>query len=189
VRRRDFLGLAPALLVAAGRPAPQDSAGPADPLRDPTITGQARAVVTPRDNLEAVKNVELRLKCTCGCSLDIFTCRTTDFTCTLSPALHQEVLALFDAGKTPDEIVQAFVARHGEAILMAPRAEGFNLVGYLLPSLAVVVAGSVLGLVLLRKRTRAASAPVPAVAGPASPAVEPTAEELERLRATLEEIR
>jgi hypothetical protein len=31
------------------------------------------------DNDEVVKGIEHKLKCTCGCNLDIFTCRTTDY--------------------------------------------------------------------------------------------------------------
>ena len=76
-----------------------------------------------------MKGIERKLKCTCGCNLDIFTCRTTDFTCQFSPALHKDVLQLRGEGKSPDEVIAAFVAKHGEQILMAPPAEGFNLVG------------------------------------------------------------
>jgi cytochrome c-type biogenesis protein CcmH len=191
MNRRKFLAFGPVLLAAA-LPARQDTTAiVADPLMDPSITGRPRSIVTPADNLERVKLVERQLKCTCGCNLDIFTCRTTDFTCTVSPALHREVLDLFEAGKSPDEIVQAFVAKRGESILMAPPAQGFNLIGYLLPGLAVVVAGTVIGLVLFRKRSR------PGVTDPSEPRraaelvepVEPTLEELERVRTGLEEIR
>ena len=85
------------------------------------------------DNDPFVTAVEHRLQCTCGCTLDVYTCRTTDFTCTYSPALHKEVLALQDQGKTADEIVAAFVAKYGEKVLMAPKPEGFNLAGYVVP--------------------------------------------------------
>jgi cytochrome c-type biogenesis protein CcmH len=188
VNRRSFLVGLP-LGAAAARQAVRDTAtGPADPLRDQSIIGRPRAVVTPADNLERVKNVERRLRCTCGCNLDIFTCRTTDFTCSVSPALHRDVMALFDAGKTPDEIVQAFVAKHGEAILMAPKPEGFNLVGYLLPSLALLLAGTVLGLFLLRQRGRLKPEPAPSL-GPALTERDPTPEELERVQTSLREIR
>jgi cytochrome c-type biogenesis protein CcmH len=163
-------------------------AGPADPLRDISIVGRPRAAVTPADNLERVKDVERRLRCTCGCNLDIFTCRTTDFTCSVSPALHRDVMTLFDAGKAPDEIVQIFVAKHGEAILMAPKPEGFNLVGYLLPSLMVLMAGTLLGLFLLRQRGRGHPEPAPSP-GPACAGRDPTSEELEQVQASLREIR
>ena len=146
-------------------PPPQPAGG--DRLYNPSLV-QERSAATAADNDPAIKALEQRLKCTCGCNLDIYTCRTTDFTCTYSPELHREVLALRQAGKSPDEIVAAFVAKHGEQILMAPKAEGFNLAGYLLPGAAVLLAGGLLAVVLLRRsRAQAALPGEPAAAGPA----------------------
>ncbi len=47
------------------------------------------------------------------------------------------------AGKTPDEVRAYFLAKYGEWILLAPKAEGFNLVVYLVPLFAVLVGGAV----------------------------------------------
>lgn len=151
MNRRTFLAAPVALALV--RPGPQDSTkiGAADPLPDPGTVGQLRSVASPTDNDETIKGIERRLKCTCGCNLDIFTCRTTDFTCTYSPALHQEIVALYVGGASGDDIVKAFVAKHGEEILLAPDARGFNLVGYLAPGAAVLLATGVLGFLLLRK--------------------------------------
>ena len=135
-----------------------------DPLYRPDLV-QQRAVATAADNDPVVKELEQKLKCTCGCNLDIYVCRTTDFTCQYSPALHKEVVDLRAAGKNPEEVVAAFVAKYGEQILMAPPAEGFNLAGYLVPGAAVLLAGSVIGLVLLRRSRDAAPEPRPALAG------------------------
>jgi len=113
------------------------------------------------DNDETVRAIEHKLRCTCGCGLDVFTCRTTDFTCTYSPALHRELVELLQAGNTPDQAIDAFVVKYGESILMAPKAKGFGAVGYLLPGSLVLIAGSVLAWVLLRRdRTE----PAPALA-------------------------
>lgn len=168
MNRRSFVAAA-ATLVAAGRAGAQDttqSKGAADPLMDPNAVGQLRAVASPLDNEEAIKAIELKLKCTCGCNLDIFTCRTTDFTCTYSPELHKEIVGLYTGGKTGDEIIAAFVAKYGEQVLLAPDAKGFNLVGYLAPSAAVLLAGGTLAFVLLRRhRARLLAAPAAAPAG------------------------
>jgi cytochrome c-type biogenesis protein CcmH len=43
------------------------------------------------------------------------------------------------AGDAPDEVVQYFVDKYGEWILLAPRARGFTLLVWLVPALAVVV--------------------------------------------------
>ena len=161
--------------------------GAADPLRDPSVVGRARAVATSADNDDVVNGIERRLKCTCGCSLDIFTCRTTDFSCIYSPELHQEVVGLCTAGSSPDEVIAAFVAKHGESILLAPPTEGFNLLGYLLPSALVVSVGGALGFLLLRRHRMRLVAVNPArPVGMAEPG--PTAEEQARLDRALAEL-
>jgi len=154
-------------------------------LYDPSMV-QERSVASAGDNDAVIKELEHRLKCTCGCNLDIYTCRTTDFTCTYSPALHREVLALRAAGKTPEEVVTAFVGKYGEQILMAPKPEGFNLAGYLLPGAAVVTAAGVLVALLLRRGRRHAADLVPMAAAAAGPA--PSSSDAERLQRALDEV-
>ncbi len=153
MNRRTLLAalVAPVALQRLGAQTQAPKTGAADPLRDPASVGQLRAEANPLDNNETVKDIERRLKCTCGCNLDIFTCRTTDFTCTYSPELHKEVIALYQAGQNADEIVAAFVAKHGEQVLLAPPARGFNILGYILPTVAVVLAAGTLGFVLVRR--------------------------------------
>ena len=43
------------------------------------------------------------------------------------------------SGKTPDEVRAYFVDKYGEWILLAPKAEGFNLVVYIIPFVAILV--------------------------------------------------
>jgi len=190
VKRRSFLrltALAGGALVLKRGPAqaqnPQRSDS-SDRLYDPSMV-QQRAVATAADNDAAIKTLEHRLKCSCGCNLDIYTCRTTDFTCTYSPELHREVLALRAEGKSPDAVVAAFVAKYGEQILMAPKPEGFNLAGYLLPGALVAGAGALLAAVLLRRGRRAAATPAIVAAPPAATLA--TADD-ERLRRALAEV-
>lgn len=212
--RRDFLrsgakfGVAAALAPVVGLAAQQAAPGAAQEplagggevgeLRDPGAAGRARTPTASHDNDEAIKQVELRLACPCPCTLDIFTCRTTDFTCTYSPEAHREIVALFEAGKTPQEVIDTFVARYGEQALMAPKAEGFNLAGYLVPGVAITAAGGVLAWLIARRRNVAASAVAPADTSPAAAAPAPsspdaappaaTPEEMERLRQALAEV-
>jgi cytochrome c-type biogenesis protein CcmH len=166
-------------------------------LRDPQSAGGSRERATHRDNDPFVTDIEKRLHCTCGCTLDIYTCRTTDFTCTYSPGLHKEVLALQDEGKFADEIVAAFVAKYGEKILMAPKLEGFNIAGYVVPGLVVLLVGGVM-FAILRRRTRmlevariAAKPDAPPFPGSVgrSPvtALQASAEEMDRLARELKE--
>jgi cytochrome c-type biogenesis protein CcmH len=201
VSRREFLwaglGAAAAPLLGYGsKPAPpaqaaQDSLagrGARGTLRDPSAAGRPRSPTDARDNDAEIQAIERRLACNCGCTLDVFTCRTTDFTCTYSPELHREVLALRDGGKTAQQILDAFVDKYGEKALMAPKPRGLvNLAGYLLPGAAIAVAGA--GLLLFISRRKAAVSAVPAAAQPVSdPAARASREELERLRRALDEI-
>ncbi len=155
--RRDFLrgSLAATLLpgLQSAPQAPPDSTRRGDPLYDPSVV-QERALTTAADNDPVVQAVERRLKCTCGCNLDIYICRTTDFTCSYSPVLHREVVALLAAGASPDAVVAAFVDKYGESTLMAPPPQGFNLAGYLLPGVLVTAVGLLLAWVIARRSRR-----------------------------------
>lgn len=126
-------------------------------LREPEAAGRSLDRTGARENDPVVVGIEHRLRCTCGCGLDVYTCRTTDFVCTVSPRMHREVLALQDQSKTPQQIVDAFVANYGEVVLMAPKPEGFNLAGYLVPGALLLLAGAALTFYLRRKALVAAA--------------------------------
>jgi cytochrome c-type biogenesis protein CcmH/NrfF len=182
--RRSFLRTgALAVLPALGGHGPQDTTTAA-PLYQPDLAGRPRGRVTDYQNDPFVIGVERRLRCTCGCNLDIYTCRTTDFTCTYSPELHREIVSLVEQDMTADEIVAAFVAKYGEQALMAPPKEGFNWAGYLLPGVAITLTGVVLGWVLLR-RTRM---PAQTEAASASPSGGLSDDDEARLRAELDRL-
>ena len=190
--RRAFLSVMAGTVFLAARPpvrqSVQDSlpgTGPAGRLWDPARAGRPLDPVTAADNDAVIQAIEKQLHCTCGCNLDVYTCRTTDFTCTVSPAMHQHVVGLAQQGLTGQQIIDQFVREHGVAILMAPPKRGFNLAGYFVPSLLIVAAGVALTLVLRRwARTAARDA------GPAPPALVAagTPAELERLRGELDRL-
>ncbi len=178
------------LAAVAWLPLAQDSTPSAlqgaDPLPYPWVVGQAQDDITDLDNDPVVIAIERRLKCTCGCTLDMYTCRTTDFTCTFSPALHKEVMAMMREGKAPEEIVAFFVEREGPAILMAPPARGFNLVAYLAPGAAVIAGALALTAWIARRRTAVTEAGVADDLLPEPVAI--TDAERERLRRALDDV-
>jgi len=200
--RREFFGLVGGLAsTALYRPLPPSAAqdslpgtGPSGKLWDPSRAGRPLPPVTARDNDAAIQAIEKQLKCTCGCNQDVYTCRTTDFSCTTSPAMHQRVLQLGDRGKTAQGIIDQFVRENGVQILMAPPKRGFNLAGYFLPSALILAAAAVLVLALRRWARAAAATPATPAASatpapPASPAaLNATAAELERLRRELDRL-
>jgi cytochrome c-type biogenesis protein CcmH len=125
--------------------------------------------------------LEHQIKCQCGCVLDVYTCRTTDFSCSVSPAMHNDVMTLVEGGHNATQILAAFQSVYGEQILMAPIKKGFNLVGYALPSVALV-AGGVIVAGLIRKW---GSRERQLMAAPAGPTINATDEELAALNAAV----
>ncbi len=154
--------------------------------------GQARQVPAPqtpppvsaaaaqRDSLifkggpleaEAVA-IERTIRCNCGCGLDVHSCLFA-MQCGTSPKWAERIRRELKAGKTPDAIKAGFVADFGPTVLMEPPAKGFNLVGYLLPGMAILMIGTIVGL-LVQRGARPIQAEIPADAF--------TDAELDRLR-------
>ncbi len=173
-----------AAIANAVRMGPGDSLGR---LEVPEAAGRLVAPVTARDNSELVKELEGKIRCTCGCNLSVYTCRTTDFTCSVSPAMHQEVLARLASGMSEAQVLASFQQQYGEMIFMAPAKHGFNLLAYVMPFVGLAVG---LGLVtgLVRRWFRRAAGPeaaLPAETADAAAGAVP-AEDLERLKHELD---
>ena len=190
LRRAALGGFALAGVSALRAQGPAQGGDGAGRLYNPRAV-QERTPTVGADNEPLIVEVEKTLKCQCGCNLDIYTCRTTDFTCTTSPALHREIVSLRGKGMTAEQIREEFVREYGEQALMAPKAEGFNLAGYFVPGILMLVGIGILSLWILRRQREVASVPsladtqamdVAAVQGA-------TAEELERLRKALSEVK
>jgi cytochrome c-type biogenesis protein CcmH len=116
---------------------------------------------TPLLDAKQRDDLEHRIHCQCGCTLDVYTCRTTDFSCQVSPAMHRDVVSLINGGYNAQEIIDAFVGVYGDRALMAPRKSGFDLVAWIAPGAAVLVGGTVLAMLLRTWGRRARShAPV-----------------------------
>jgi cytochrome c-type biogenesis protein CcmH len=149
--------------------------GAARPVRLPPKANAVKQLTnTQRDALEH------QLHCQCGCTLDVFTCRTTDFSCQVSPAMHRDVMALVDGGYSAQEIIDAFVSTYGERVLMAPPRSGFNMLAWVSPGIAVLVAAAFI-LAFLRRSQSPKTAPL----GPAAKGVDATDDELARLEAAI----
>lgn len=121
--------------------------------------------------------LEQSLKCNCGCGLDVHSCQY-QMQCGTSPAWSERIRRDLVKGLTPEAIQASFVADYGPTVLMSPPAEGFNLVGYFLPALAIVTAG---GMVLLLIRTGRGK-------GPEVVRVTASPEEADRLAAELRKL-
>jgi cytochrome c-type biogenesis protein CcmH len=145
---------------------------PAKPGARPSMTDDQR------DTLEH------QIRCQCGCTLDVYTCRTTDFSCQVSPAMHRDVMALVEGGYSAPEIIDAFVDTYGERVLMAPKKEGFNWAGYIVPFAAL--GGGAVAVAAVLKGMQRRTAQVVASRGPvAAPQRTASADELARLEAAI----
>ncbi|MEO8909509.1 MAG: cytochrome c-type biogenesis protein CcmH [Gemmatimonadaceae bacterium] len=161
ISRRQFVLSIPALgLAAAAFPRPIRAAQVAvqtfnGPMADagevyksvtlaPIPNAKPSMTDAERDDLEH------QIHCQCGCNLDVYTCRTTDFACSVSPAMHADVMGLVAGGHGAQEILAAFKAVYGEKVLMAPVRSGFNLIGYTMPFI-VLGTGAVVVAALLRR--------------------------------------
>lgn len=132
--------------------------------------------------------LEHHIHCQCGCTLSVFICRTTDFSCQVSPAMHRDIVQLVHDGYGAQEIIDAFVNVYGERALMAPKTSGFNLVAWILPGAALIAGGGALALLLKRwgersreRSARATATPFIATKGDS----DATPEELARLEAAV----
>jgi cytochrome c-type biogenesis protein CcmH len=103
------------------------------------VSAQAPAVAQPDSALEAMTTrlaSELRCPVCQGNSIQ-------DSPSELAQQMRDVIRDQLRSGKTPDEVRAYFVDKYGEWILLAPRAEGLNLIVYLVPFVAVLVGGVV----------------------------------------------
>jgi cytochrome c-type biogenesis protein CcmH len=167
ISRREFFGAlagsaatVAAISVPAAVMAQQDSTvgssnvpmamGNYIPVRLPPKSDVPSMTPAQRDVLEH------KLHCMCGCNLDVYTCRTTDFSCPVSPRMHRDVMALVAGGYPAQDIINAFVHTYGQTVLMAPPEHGvFNLTGYFMPFVALS-GGVALVIALIRRWHRPA---------------------------------
>lgn len=201
MQRREFLAgfgaaaasvtLVPGLLGQGTAPAPQEgpAQGTTSNLFDmnqeaaKTVRRPAKRDARPSMSADDRDALEHQIRCQCGCTLDVYTCRTTDFSCQVSPAMHRDVISLVEGGHSAREILDAFVSTYGERALMAPRRQGFNLAGYVMPFAVLGVGSAALVVVLQRMRRRAAI--VAAARDRSAPATVATDDELSRLDAAI----
>lgn len=145
----------------------------------------AKPDAVPQLDETAVIALERELACPCPCSLDIYTCRTTDVACTNSPAIHRDVVLMVDGGYTGDEIVAQLTSTYGQRIRLVPSKSGFNLVAWFLPFVAVGTGGLVIARLLHSWRRNAVQAANGTPSDIRAIAVQGTDDELARLNAAL----
>jgi cytochrome c-type biogenesis protein CcmH len=98
---------------------------------------ESKTVSIPRPAYADVQSeVEEALICQCGCGIVLKHCPHEN--CGFAIPARQDIAELIKEGKKRDEIIEIFVKQYGQKALAAPKKEGFNLLGYILPFLALI---------------------------------------------------
>jgi len=122
------------LLLAAAR-----GAG-AQPVRDSVSRLTGDSALEARTSAVAA---QLRCPVCQGLSLQ-------DSPSELAQSMRAVVRDQLREGKSPAEVKAYFVSKYGEWILLAPEAQGFNLLAYALPVAMLVVGGCVVAIAVRR---------------------------------------
>ena len=116
----------------------------------------SQSTAAPRDSaLEArVRSVSSQLRCPVCQGLSL-----QDSPSELSAEMKDVVREQLAAGRSNDEVLQYFVGKYGEWILLQPKASGFNLAVYALPVL-MLAGGALVVTIAVRRWTRAPRDPI-----------------------------
>jgi cytochrome c-type biogenesis protein CcmH len=98
------------------------------------------------------------LTCQCGCGLTVANCNMP--TCSFSVPMRAEIDSMIGKGMSGGQITAFYRHKFGEKVLSAPTTEGFNLLAWTMPFIAIVIGGGLI--VLAFGRWRTVAEPVPA---------------------------
>ena len=90
--------------------------------------------------------VEAEMMCLCGCGQTVKNCPHEN--CGFAVPARKQIATLVNEGKTKKEIFDFFVNKYGEEILSAPRKQGFNLIGYIMPFAALLAAAALIMVII-----------------------------------------
>lgn len=99
------------------------------------------------------------LTCQCGCGLTVANCNHPS--CSFSVPMREHIDAMLSHGMGRAEIIAYFRKQYGEKILSAPTTQGFNLLAWTTPFVALLLGGGLIVLMMGRWRGAPRSAPQP----------------------------
>ena len=88
------------------------------------------------------------LTCQCGCGLTVANCNMP--TCGFSVPLRIQIEGMIGKGMSRAQIVAFFRHQYGEKILSAPTTEGFNLLAWAMPFIALLLGGGLIAIAAKR---------------------------------------
>lgn len=105
-----------------------------------------------------VRRIGEQLRCMCGsCNYTLTSCNM--LSCSGAESGRAKLLALVRQGLSEEQIKAEFVKQHGTVVLTKPPSEGFFLLGWLMPFVAIVAGLLVVWWVIKRFLQRPATAP------------------------------
>ncbi len=107
------------------------------------------------------REVEEALTCQCGCGLTVASCNHLE--CSFAVPARKRITESLARGEPGEQIIDDFKREYGEKVLSSPVPEGFNLLAWIGPYLAIFVAGSLM-FTFFRRRPP----PAPPTAGPSA---------------------
>jgi cytochrome c-type biogenesis protein CcmH/NrfF len=110
------------------------------------------------------------LTCQCGCGLTVANCNMP--TCGFSVPMRRDIDRMIGEGKTRAQIISFYRAQYGEKVLSAPTTEGFNILAWTMPFIALAVGGGLMVVAVGRWHSSAPVAPAESKPG-AQPSFDP----------------
>lgn len=96
------------------------------------------------------KAVEEQLTCQCGCGLTVHTCNHLQ--CSFAIPVRKDIAESLARNESGTEIVARYAKEYGEKVLSSPVREGFNLLAWYGPYIALFSAG-ILVIIVIRRWT------------------------------------
>jgi cytochrome c-type biogenesis protein CcmH len=97
------------------------------------------------------------LTCQCGCGLTVANCNMP--TCGFSVPMRREIDRMIGEGKTRAQIIAFYRHEYGEKVLSAPTTEGFNILAWTMPFIALALGGGLMVFAVGRWHSHQPSAP------------------------------
>jgi cytochrome c-type biogenesis protein CcmH/NrfF len=105
-----------------------------------------------------VRRIGEQLRCMCGsCNYTLTSCNM--LSCSGAESGRAKLLALVRQGLSEEQIKAEFVKQHGTVVLTKPPSEGFFLLGWIMPFVAIAAGLLVVWWVIKRFLQRPATAP------------------------------
>jgi cytochrome c-type biogenesis protein CcmH len=99
------------------------------------------------------------LTCQCGCGLTVANCNMP--TCSFAVPLRHDIDGMIAKGMTRAQIIAFYRKQYGEKILSAPTTEGFNILAWTMPFIALMVGGVAMMVAVGRWHSPAPTEPKP----------------------------